>query len=469
MIVEDMIEAGVEEIKQTLHSFCKSRDMERLTPELAEEMTCGIKEAFSAAGVAMYRKFLMAFEERAREVEVEGKRFRLKFSSTKRFMTFFGQMVLTRNVFQDKTDTRTYIPLDSAWGMRREFMTVEVREAVAFSSGLVTPEETATLLGKCALFHPHPTAIKLSNKALGECMEEHRETLDARIRSEERLPEKTTAVAVSLDGTNVLLREEGAKLGRPARRPQGDRDKERTTAYKNAMVASISCYGRQEEGEKGPQRLSCHYVSRMPEDRAPTFKRQVEAELDAVDARCGPEIDKLLLLDGARPLWNYVDQEARFDGYHKLLDYWHSTEHLSQAAQALFGRGTAEAKQWYDKYRRILIESDCGAHRVLRSMDYYETNLKLPKSRKKELQTQRTFFKLNRHRMRYAHFRRHGWPIGSGPVEAACKALVKTRLCRSGMRWSRQGGQTILDLRTYIKSGRWDVAWKHIKALRRAA
>ena len=36
--------------------------------------------------------------------------------------------------------------------------------------------------------------------------------------------------------------------------------------------------------------------------------------------------------------------------------------------------------------------------------------------------------------MDYAHFRKHGWPIGSGPVEAACKSVVKTRLCRSGMR-----------------------------------
>ena len=65
--------------------------------------------------------------------------------------------------------------------------------------------------------------------------------------------------------------------------------------------------------------------------------------------------------------------------------------------------------------------------------------------------------------MNYAAFRQQGLPIGSGPVEAACKSLVKTRLCRSGMRWSWPGGQRILQLRTYLKSGRWDAFWKQYK------
>ena len=65
--------------------------------------------------------------------------------------------------------------------------------------------------------------------------------------------------------------------------------------------------------------------------------------------------------------------------------------------------------------------------------------------------------------MNYAAFRQQGVPIGSGPVEAACKTFVKTRLCRSGMRWSWPGGQRVLQLRTYIKSDRWDAFWEQYK------
>lgn len=61
--------------------------------------------------------------------------------------------------------------------------------------------------------------------------------------------------------------------------------------------------------------------------------------------------------------------------------------------------------------------------------------------------------------MTYADFRARGLPIGSGPVEAAGKTLIKTRMCRSGMRWSRTGGQHILNLRTLIKSDRWTPTW----------
>ena len=468
MVVERMIEAGIEEIKQKVRSFCENRDLKALTPELAEEISGGIKEAVSSAGVAMYRAFLLSYEVDAPEIEVDGETYVLKFASAKRFMTYFGEMVLERNVFQNKTDTETCIALDKAWGMEGEFMTPEVKEAVAFSSGFVTPEETATLLDKCAMFHPHPTAMKHGNRELGEFIEAHRDVLDERIRAHEEVPEKTRVLAVSMDGANVLLNEKGAKPGRPAERPRPEQSKEKTTAYKNAMVASVSCYGAVPEGKKTPQRLSWHYVSRMPEDRAPTFKRQVEAELDAIEARCGPDIVKVLLLDGARNLWSYVDNHERYDHYEKLIDYWHAVEHLSKAAEALFGKGSDQATAWYDKYSDILLKSDLGAQSILRSMDYYETKRKLPKSRRQELQTQRTFFKRNKHRMTYAHFRRQGWPIGSGPVEAACKTLVKTRLCRSGMRWSRKGGQAILDFRTYIKSNRWDAAWEHTKRLQRA-
>lgn len=469
MIVACMIEAGIAEIKQNLRTFCENRDLETLTPELAEAMSLGVKQAISLAAVAMYRAFLLGYEVHVPQIEVDGETYRFKFSSEKRYMTYFGQLELERNVFQNKDDSKTCIPLDAAWGMEGEFMTPEVKEAVAFSSGFVTPEETATLLDKCALFHPHPTAMKHSNRELGEFIEAHRGVLDERIRSQERLPAETKVVAVSMDGANVLLREKGAKPGRPAERPRAEESKEKTTAYKNAMVASLSCYGAVPEGKKTPQRLSSRYVSRMPEDRAPTFKRQLEAELDALEAHCGPDIVKVLLMDGARNLWNYVDGHGRYDGYEKLIDYWHAVEHLSKAAEALFGKGTGQAKAWYGKYSDILLKSDLGAQSILRSMDYYEGKRRLSKSRQHELQTQRTFFNRNKHRMCYAYFRRQGWPIGSGPVEAACKTLVKTRLCRSGMRWSRKGGQAILDFRTYIKSNRWDAAWAQIKRLRRAA
>jgi hypothetical protein len=469
MMVETMVEAAMSEFKQNLQVFCETVDFSSLTPEVAERMSSGLQQALARAGVAGYRSFLQAFEVQEDVVRANGEVFRFKGVREKRFLTPFGEMVIGRRCFQNKSDTKGHVPLDAAWGMVGQYMAPQVREAVLFSCAHVTPEETAALLGKCALFSPHATAIKHVVEKTGDLVEAHRERLDEAVRSEEETPENTQAVVVSMDGVNVLLNEKGLRFGRPAERPRGHEPKQTSTAYRIAMVGSVTHYGTPKEAGQPPPRLQSRYVAYMPEQYCPTFKARLEAELDAAQARAPTDAARLVLLDGSRQLWNYVDKNPRFEHYHRCIDFWHAVEHLSVAAEALFTKDGDDATNWYEKYRRILKESDDGAARICRSMDYYAKRLHLSKTRRAHLQEQRTYFKRNGKRMCYATFRQNGWPIGSGPIEAACKTLVKTRLCRSGMRWSRPGGQRILALRTYVKSNRWDSAWQHIKQLERAA
>ena len=53
----------------------------------------------------------------------------------------------------------------------------------------------------------------------------------------------------------------------------------------------------------------------------------------------------------------------------------------------------------------------------------------------------------------YVSYRRNHLPIGSGVTEAACKTVFSQRLKRSGMAWSEEGGQRIVDLRVIHLSG----------------
>jgi hypothetical protein len=61
--------------------------------------------------------------------------------------------------------------------------------------------------------------------------------------------------------------------------------------------------------------------------------------------------------------------------------------------------------------------------------------------------------------MRYARYRRLGMFIGSGNVEAGCKAVIGQRLKLSGMRWTQPGATGILTLRCQQASGQWDQIW----------
>jgi hypothetical protein len=60
--------------------------------------------------------------------------------------------------------------------------------------------------------------------------------------------------------------------------------------------------------------------------------------------------------------------------------------------------------------------------------------------------------------MRYRHFRSHGPFVGSGTVEAGCKAVIEQRLKLSGM--SVPGAAGVLTLRCQHASGRWDEIWQ---------
>lgn len=58
--------------------------------------------------------------------------------------------------------------------------------------------------------------------------------------------------------------------------------------------------------------------------------------------------------------------------------------------------------------------------------------------------------------MRYATFRKSGLFVGSGAVEAGCRAVIGQRLQLSGMRWNTPGATGILTLRCHDASDRWD-------------
>lgn len=441
-----------------------------VTPDKAEEVNRLFGDAMSAGWTEGLRTWLATAETDAETVEVDGVTYRYKLDSEKEFLTPGGMIELSRRVYQPDAGGPCYVPLDAAWGMEGQFATVEVRDAALYAVALGTSREAETLLTKCSLFRPSATAIKRMAKQMGQWLEGQEDEVLTEIRAEEPIPKEARVLCASMDGVNVLLSEPGKKMGRPNERPHEGESRESVspTCYKNAMVGSVSFYGEVPEGKTSPKRLASRYAARMPEDRAPTLKAKFERELQQTESRLGDDVVRIALCDGARGLWTYLDGNPQYTDYEKLVDYHHTTEHLSRAAEAIFGKGSREAQDWYDKYCTKLKGEDGGGVRVLRSLDYYERTVKFSKSRREALDAERTFFSRNEHRMNYARFRRNGWPIGSGPVEAACKSLVKTRLCRSGMRWSRSGGQHILSLRTYVKSNRWDAMWSQYKRIERS-
>ena len=83
--------------------------------------------------------------------------------------------------------------------------------------------------------------------------------------------------------------------------------------------------------------------------------------------------------------------------------------------------------------------------------------LDVPANKTKEIDTALGYFQNNAARMAYKAFRAAGHFVGSGSVEAGCKAVVAQRLKLSGMRWSVRGATGIATLRCQEAGGRSDL------------
>lgn len=129
-------------------------------------------------------------------------------------------------------------------------------------------------------------------------------------------------------------------------------------------------------------------------------------------------------------------------------------------AVALYPKDTTEQKQWLDQSCHKL-KHDVGAAALLyKEMLQLSQSLEHPKTIQDNLVAAVTYFRNHLHQMNYAFYRDRQFPIGSGVTEAACKTVIKQRLCCSGMRWKETGAAVVLSLRTLVLTPtRWTQFW----------
>jgi len=169
--LEKMVRAVMSEIKQKLEDFCKDRGDEVLTPNVAAEVSKGLQEATLSAAREGYRTFIESYDTDVPTIQINGTTYRRKLPSPKPVMSSFGLMKVTRHLYQPDRGGKTHVPLDAMWGMEGEYATSEVREACLFTLAHVTAQETASILKKCAGFHPSATAIQHMAEKVGTFVE----------------------------------------------------------------------------------------------------------------------------------------------------------------------------------------------------------------------------------------------------------------------------------------------------------
>jgi hypothetical protein len=140
-----------------------------------------------------------------------------------------------------------------------------------------------------------------------------------------------------------------------------------------------------------------------------------------------------------------------------ILDFFHPAEKLTTLARLLHpqdeGQAEDQARQW-----RGLLKDEGGA--VLAAV-LFEWEWPRRPGLREAAEELIGYLERNAHRMEYPEYLAHGWCIGSGAVESACKTVVGQRLKLAGMRWGEDGAHAVCHLRALYRSekGQWEAFW----------
>ena len=248
---------------------------------------------------------------------------------------------------------------------------------------------------------------------------------------------------VSGDGTGVPMVAEELK-GRRGKQADG------TARTRQAYLGCVFTQHRtDDEGHPVRDYESTTYVSSFKSiDEFGPLLRQ-----EAIRRGMGSAGKVVLLIDGAAGLENMG--RLCFKDCVQIVDFYHGMEHAGHVLSALIGKQHPDYKKRLRRWAKRLLKDKIEA--LIK-----ETRLECAGQPAAEAVEQALgYFVRNLSRMQYGTFRKAGYFIGSGVVEAGCKTVIGARCKQSGMFWSESGAQNILALRCVHSSRRLDDFWKY--------
>jgi len=250
---------------------------------------------------------------------------------------------------------------------------------------------------------------------------------------------QTALMYVSGDGTGVPMRKE-ALAGRKGKQPDG--------SAKTREVKLGCVFLQTEVDAKGhPIRKedSTSYIGSF--EPAAEFGLLLRQE---AQRRGMAQATQLIFIgDGAAWVWELA--RVNFPTAILILDFYHAAQHLHGLVEAFLGKENGEGKKRLKLWKRWLLK-DQAAQVVSQAKAELGRALDIEEATKEI-----AYLENNLERMSYGTFRKAGYFIGSGVIEAGCKTVVGKRMKNSGMFWSEEGGQGVLDLRCTLLSDRLDI------------
>lgn len=218
------------------------------------------------------------------------------------------------------------------------------------------------------------------------------------------------------DGVLVNIRQEGWKECKLLRYE----DEEKQNISHRGLLGSISNFGRM-------------------------------ARREAINIGASKADELVFLMDGATGFHNHIKKNLPMAK--QIMDYWHTCQHIAECSEILYPDSKQKAARWRSGYCHVLREQ--GAKSLISRLHKSKGRLS-DEGKAVAVGKLLGFLSARAERMEYPEFLADGYRIDSGPIESSCKNVVQARMKCSGMRWSRSGASSMLEVRCALLSDVWE-------------
>jgi hypothetical protein len=385
-----------------------------------------IQQHLNQAGVLATAEALQQFDTDGSAFLIGATRWTSKGQEPKTYQTPYGEAVVARHVYQTGEGGVTFCPLERD---ARIILTSTPRFAKEISNKY-GEMPAPRVLEDLAANHGRAVSLSLVQDtasavaAVVQIKEEHWHYATP------KLQEPISTISIGVDGTCMLVVDDGKR---------------------QAMVGTISLY------DKAGERQHSIYVAATPEYGKEAFCERMTREIEHV-MELYPKAHRTGVADGAEDNWTFLRPYI----HDECVDFHHVAAYLYGVARVLHPRSFEARHAWVQENCHKLKHEKGHAQTLLAEMQRLDVST-ANETVQEDFHKALTYFTNHHEQMKYAERREANLPIGSGVTEAACKTIIKMRMCRGGAKWKEAGAAGVLSLRTLIyTAGRWEQFWAKV-------
>jgi vacuolar-type H+-ATPase subunit H len=391
-------------------------------------------------------------------------------------ISVFGGVAIERTGYSAR-GTSSLFPKDASLNLPNESYSHGIRKLIAREIAKSSFDEAIdTVKYMTGVSIPKRTAEMLTDKAAADfdSFYQQKRTPEAQ-QTAQSLP----LIVLTTDGKGIVMRKEDLREAtrKKAETTQHKLNKRRSRGEKAnakrmatvASVYSIDKFIRTPEqiiGELTSTNESPVIRPRPSAKRvwASIEKEAVKVTKDMFDEamRRDPSKQKkwICLIDGDVKQLRKIQAEAKKQSINLIIimDIIHVVEYLWKAARVFYEETNPKTEKWVTE--RLLAILQGKASYVAAGIRRSATLRKIPQNKREPIDKCAGYLIKYSLYLRYHVYLKEGFPIATGVIEGACRHLIKDRMDVTGARWSLNGAEAIIKLRSLRSSGDFEDYWE---------